>query len=121
MTWLRRTLAPHDPRWAAPSPKRVHTPSGRGGSPVDRARRYLERVPPAISGQGGHVRTLLAAEHVVRGFQLDDETALDLLRECNARCVPPWSDGELWHKIHEARERGTSIEMGQHLAKRGAP
>lgn len=83
---------------------------------VERARRYLERYPPAISGSGGHVRTLLAAEHLVRGFQLDDVTAFELLAtEYSPRCQPPWSKRELEHKVSEARKKGTAVVWGQHL------
>jgi hypothetical protein len=95
----------------------IATPSP--GDVVDRARRYLSRVPPAISGQGGHTQTLLAAQHLVRGFELDDELAIALLNEWNAQCVPPWSERELRHKVKQAREHGQAVEWGQHL-KRGA-
>jgi hypothetical protein len=61
---------------------------------------------------------LLAAEHLVRGFQLDDEQALQLLEEWNARCLPPWSEKELRHKIAQAREHGTAVEWGQHMEGR---
>lgn len=116
--WLRRTLGPHDRRWAS-GPLTPPTGNRSGGNghvgTVERARRYLARVAPAVSGAGGHVATLLAAEHLVRGFQLDDETALELLGEWNLTCLPPWSERELVHKVREAREHGTAIAMGQHL------
>src|SRR5205814_10488368 len=57
----------------------------------DRARHYLAKIAPAISGSGGHAQTLLAAEHLVRGFNLDEETAFALLWNFyNPRCEPPW-------------------------------
>lgn len=82
---------------------------------ADRARSYLMRIPPAISGSGGHAQTLIAAEHMVRGFGLDDGTAMSLLCEWNRTCSPPWSERELQHKIREARKAGTAVEMGAHL------
>ena len=71
-----------------------------------RARRYLAEMPPAISGQRGHTATFRAAQAAVRGFNLDDTTALEVLREFNTRCVPQWSEQELRHKIASAREAG---------------
>ena len=69
---------------------------------VDRARAYLAAMPPAIAGQGGHDQTFAAACALVHGFALDPETALALLREYNARCLPPWSERELAYKIISA-------------------
>ncbi|MFM9962883.1 MAG: AAA family ATPase, partial [Planctomycetaceae bacterium] len=82
---------------------------------LDRARKYLSRIPPAISGQGGHAATFLAAQHIVHGFSLDDRDAYSLLTQWNQTCQPPWSEGELQHKITSAREKGTQVEIGQHL------
>lgn len=69
---------------------------------VDRARRYLSKVPPAISGQGGHNATFHAACVLVLGFGLKTHEALHLLQEWNLGCQPPWSEGELWHKLTDA-------------------
>jgi hypothetical protein len=85
---------------------------------IDRARKYLAKIPPAIDGQNGHTATLLAAEHLVRGFSLSDKDAFGLLSEWNGQNQPPWSDSELQHKIDEARTKGTSIELGTHLSER---
>jgi putative DNA primase/helicase len=71
---------------------------------MDRARRYLDKLPPAISGQGGHDATFHAACELFR-FGLGDADAMALLREYNARCVPPWSDAELAHKMDDARAK----------------
>ncbi|MBL9172517.1 MAG: hypothetical protein JNL10_03185 [Verrucomicrobiales bacterium] len=67
----------------------------------DRARRYLSRLPPAVSGSGGHAATFKAACYLVR-FGLDRDTAGTLLMEWNAGCQPPWSPRELAHKLNEA-------------------
>lgn len=82
---------------------------------VERARRYLSRIEPAVSGEGGHSKTLLAAEHLVRGFELSDDEALPLLLVWNQTCQPPWDESELRHKLSEARDKGTAVEWGQHL------
>ncbi|MDP0497953.1 MAG: hypothetical protein Q7Q73_17260 [Verrucomicrobiota bacterium JB024] len=66
------------------------------------ARRYLEKCPPATSGQGGHNQTFKVACALVHGFALEREEALELLRGYNHRCQPPWSEKELAHKIDDA-------------------
>jgi hypothetical protein len=72
------------------------------GSVVDRARAYLARIPGAISGEGGHLQTFKVALALVRGFELEESTAFDLLSEWNATCSPAWSQKELAHKIDSA-------------------
>ena len=69
---------------------------------VNRARRYLAKLSPAVSGQGGHDATFHAACSLVLGFGLDRPQSLVLLQEWNNRCVPPWNDRELEHKIDDA-------------------
>lgn len=71
-----------------------------------RARAWLEHVDPAIQGSGGDAQTLRAAAGLVRGFLLDDTTALLLLEEWNTRCVPPWTTGALQKKLRNARKHG---------------
>lgn len=69
---------------------------------LDRARRYLGRLPVAVSGQGGHKATFRAACVLVHGFALGEADAMSLLREWNQGCQPPWSEGELAHKVTSA-------------------
>jgi hypothetical protein len=70
---------------------------------VERAKAYLAKMPPAISGKGGHNQTLEAARVVVRGFDLGPEVGYQLLRDhYNPRCQPEWSEKELRHKCDEA-------------------
>jgi hypothetical protein len=74
---------------------------------LDRAEKYLSKMEPSIAGQKGHDRLLMAAGAMVRGFDLSDSEAFELLdREFNPRCVPPWSAYEIDHKIFEARKAG---------------
>jgi hypothetical protein len=69
----------------------------------ERAVAYLASCPPAISGQGGHDQTFAVARAIVWGFDLGADVGLDLLsRHYNPRCVPPWSEKELRHKVEEA-------------------
>lgn len=72
------------------------------GNPLARARAYLAKVEPAISGQHGHTRTLEAALKVADVCGLGEADTLEALREYGARCVPPWSEKELAHKAREA-------------------
>jgi hypothetical protein len=71
-----------------------------------RARAYLERIPGAVSGDGGHTATFNAVATVMIGFDLDAATAERIITEdFNPRCEPPWSERELQHKIKSVAER----------------
>lgn len=95
----------------APAPPRPATPRAAPSSDVEAgARAYLARCEPAISGQGGHKRTFIVAQRLVRGFGLDEETAYRLLSEWNETCQPPWSERELRRKIQQAAQRGRMAE-----------
>ncbi|MEP7125056.1 MAG: bifunctional DNA primase/polymerase [Byssovorax sp.] len=100
--WLLDRVAPRPaspPRVATASPPRFT----RSGDVRARASAYLAKMPPAISGEGGHRVALRAAIALVRGFDLPPQVALDLLaRDFNPRCDPPWSLAELEHKISSA-------------------
>lgn len=77
-----------------------------------RAAAYLEKMPPGISGQGGHRATWRAALVLTRGFALPEDAALELLAErFNPRCDPPWSPGDLEHKIRDAATR-SQVPLG---------
>ena len=69
---------------------------------IDRARAYLSRCPPAISGAGGHSTTYTVAVAPVHGFSLPRSEAAQLMAEYNQTCVPPWTARELEHKLDEA-------------------
>lgn len=69
---------------------------------IDNARKYVAKMPPAISGQNGHDKTIAVACVLVKGFNLSVSDALPLLREYNARCEPPWPDAEIERKLSEA-------------------
>ena len=73
---------------------------------MDRAKRYLASVPPAVAGQHGDVHTFRVCCRLIRGFALDDHQALHALNEWNARCEPPWSPAELLDKLHRAAKYG---------------
>ncbi len=87
-------------------------------SVLERASKYLANMPAAIQGSNGSGATMRAAVAMVRGFALDEETALDLLnREFNPRCSPPWSARELKHKV-ESAAKATRAGLGYLLSER---
>ncbi|MEI7923571.1 MAG: DUF3987 domain-containing protein [Planctomycetota bacterium] len=69
-----------------------------------RAEKYLDTIPPAISGQGGHDLTFITALKVVRGFDLSDEEAYTVMTKWSQRCQPPWNDADLQRKISEVQK-----------------
>jgi hypothetical protein len=73
---------------------------------MERARKYAAVLPPAISGEHGDLHTFRVCCRLARGFALSDDEALELLREWNARCQPPWSERELLDKLQRARRYG---------------
>jgi len=72
---------------------------------VWRARKYVEKMPPAVQGQGGHTQLLRVCNILVHKFQLNDADCRDILMEYNTRCEPPFtSHRELFRKISETRK-----------------
>ena len=71
----------------------------------ERARKYLAKLPPSISGQSGHNAAFHAACVVCLGFGMSEPDATALLQEWNQSCQPPWSDKELQHKIRSAMKQ----------------
>jgi hypothetical protein len=78
----------------------------------ERARRYLERCPPAISGQQGHNTTFRIVCALVHGFALSEAEALAALHLWNVQCQPPWSECELRHKVISATNASHSRPRG---------
>ena len=71
-------------------------------TPYQRAALWISKVPPAISGSGGHNQTYTAAVGLVHGFGLSQGDALNLLSAWNFTCLPPWTEAELRHKLADA-------------------
>lgn len=74
----------------------------------ERARKYVEKMPGAISGENGHGKTYHVACVLVKGFELPTIQAMEIMKEYNATCDPPWTDHELQHKIDSAAKAGGS-------------
>lgn len=71
-------------------------------NPYQRAALWISKVPPAISGSGGHNQTYTAAVGLVHGFGLAQGDAFNLLSAWNSTCLPPWTESELRHKLADA-------------------
>lgn len=71
---------------------------------LERARRYLAKVPGAIFKQGGNIQTFKAAL-AIAGFDLRPDDALRLMQEYNARCSPPWGEKDLARKLDDAHTK----------------
>lgn len=92
-----------------PRPKPVGRPIPIGStSDASMAQRYaaclayLRKCPDAISGQYGHKATIRAACECIR-FGLDVAHVWQAMAWWNgSKCIPPWSEKELSHKISEA-------------------
>jgi len=95
-----------EPELIVDPPAPIAPPSPVEASVVDRARAYLAKCEPAISGSGGHARTLSVAAKMVRGFGLDQETAFALIWDWNKGCQPPWGPKDLRRKVREAARVG---------------
>ena len=69
---------------------------------VERARKYVAKMPGAISGSGGHNAAFHVACVLALGFGLSEEECHRVFSEYNQRCEPAWSEQEIRHKITSA-------------------
>jgi hypothetical protein len=77
------------------------------GAPVhERARRYLASIPLPEIGFGSDERTLYAAARLVRGFALDEASAINLLWEW-AGARPGWTREWIAEKVRHAAKYGS--------------
>ena len=81
-----------------------------------RARNYVATLPSAVSGEHGHDAAFRVAAVLVHGFALSEADAFPVMEEYNARCVPPWSQKELEHKLRSAAEWAKYDTPRGHLA-----
>jgi putative DNA primase/helicase len=79
---------------------------------LERAELYVDAMPPAVSGQGGHSQTFDAACALIKGFGLTVDEARPILDRYNARCQPPWSERELEHKLASADAKADDKPRG---------
>ena len=81
-----------------------------------RATKYIAKMPAGIQGQDGSGATYAVAVALVNGFCLDEHSALGVMLDYNARCVPPWSESELRHKVSDAATKPHDKPRGWLLA-----
>lgn len=94
----------------------ISTPNG-GLSNVELAKLWLEKRPPAVSGENGHDHTFGTVAYVMNGFELNEAEAFEVLYNWNQSCDPPWSEKELRHKIHDAFTKARHDKPRGHLLK----
>jgi RecA-family ATPase len=87
-------------------------------SPCEQARKYLDAIPGAVSGNGGHNQMFSVAMCLVEGFALSISEARPLLAEYAARCDPPWNEREIEHKLADAESKVDAAKRGK-LIRRG--
>jgi hypothetical protein len=70
---------------------------------LDRACKFVRAIPPAISGSKGSAVAMTVARALRWGFCFNESTAFEIfIREFNDRCLPPWSEKEIRHKLDDA-------------------
>lgn len=62
----------------------------------------MAKYPSSISGRNGHNTTFRAACILHQKFHLNAGEMMTVLRQYNQRCIPPWSQAELEHKVQSA-------------------
>ncbi len=95
----------------------VSFPSVQGNNQYQQGKAYqaaagfLCATRPSISGDRGHDRLFRAACTVIKEFMIEDEdAAVDLIfQHFNPRCEPPWSMGEIRHKVRDAKKTKTHV------------
>jgi archaellum biogenesis ATPase FlaH len=103
MLWLAEKYLPIDcpttpeQNWHAPD------------AVIERARRYLTKMPGAVSGQHGHDRTFHAACVLVKGFGLSEDQALPLMMEWGETCQPPWKERDIRHKLADSAKQSGEV------------
>lgn len=77
---------------------------------LEQAIRYLNRINPAIQGQGGDTHTYNTILYL-RDLGLNDGTSFSLMAEhFNSRCIPPWSQRELEGKVRSAYKHAKNAQ-----------
>jgi hypothetical protein len=90
----------------AVGPAQACSPPATSSDILERARRYVAAIPPAVQGRSGDVATFKVCCRLVRGFHLTAEQALSVLHQWNSRCTPPWRERELQAKLASAIRSG---------------
>jgi hypothetical protein len=84
------------------------------------ARNLVATLPAAGAGRRGHDATFKVAPTLVQ-LRLSEADAMPILREYSARCLPPWSEKELEHKLKSASEWDQYDKPRGYLVKAADP
>jgi hypothetical protein len=96
----------------------VGGPVAERTSKLDQAiKAYLDKVDPAIDGEGGSNPTYRVANALVWGFALNRKDALFFMRYYNRKCQGPWSEEELEHKVDNALQETTRKRVRGYLLR----
>ena len=83
---------------------------------ADRIWQYIKKVNPAVSGKGGSNPTYRLANVLVWGFGLSVEQARPFMTMYSmTKCVPPWSDKDIDHKLEDALKADHGDKPRGHL------
>lgn len=75
---------------------------------ADRIRKWLSKLPPAVSGDHGDQQTYKVSAFLINDCGLSQSDAIAFLREYNARCTPPWDDNDLLRFLNNAGKYATA-------------
>jgi hypothetical protein len=100
---LDRTFGEFFPK-SEPAPPRTPPtiPYSGSKSVIERAASYSKNLDIAVQGSNGSDKAFWAARVFVQGFKLSVEEAYPLMYEYSQRCLPPWSEKEILHKLQSA-------------------
>ena len=91
-------VAPVAPLIPAYSPRALRTGQSRRDfsleDKVKRCQTYLDGIPGAVSGSGGHATTLQACR-VGHDFDVPESIFWPMLQQWNQTCLPPWDERRL--------------------------
>lgn len=77
---------------------------------VKLAEKFATEAPPSIQGKDGSGKLWDVALHLVRRLELPLSVAKSIIDErFSNRCVPPWSEQEIWHKLEDARDKSDMV------------
>lgn len=98
----QRLVGPHEPQPRQAELDALTMEHWPDAMILERARKYVETMPPAISGQGGDSQTFRVACVLVKGFGLSEADSMQIMREYSMRCQPAWTEKELQRKVLSA-------------------
>lgn len=85
-------------------------------APIDLAMAWINEEAEVADGTGGkfgHNTTFKVCCTLISGFELGDADLFSCLEHYNAtKCVPPWSQSELMHKLSNARAQPLRYKAG---------